>query len=199
MLKQHPNKQNERYWAPFDPEVTVECKEQGGLKVMCWAGVVRGRVFLHWFSQNESVNGQIYLNMLQNVLWPQVEDMRGVWFQQDGAPPHMPARAWLQEKFEGRVISRLTPIPWPAKSPDLSCLDFWFWGVAMAELQRNPPKTIDELKETVESFVESLDEDEVLKVTKHIRKRVLACQAVGGSNFEGNLEKIIKELETNEE
>ena len=90
----------------------------------------------------------------------------------------MPARTWFQEMLKERVISRLTPIPWLAKNPDLSCLDIWFWGVAMAELQRNPPTTIPDLRETVESFAQSLEEDEVMKVTRHIRKRILACQAV---------------------
>ena len=42
ILRQHPNRQNERYWAPCDPEVEVVCKEQGGQKVMAWAGVVQG-------------------------------------------------------------------------------------------------------------------------------------------------------------
>ena len=40
VLRQAPNRQNERYWAPEDPEVEVPCKEQGGQKVMAWSGVV---------------------------------------------------------------------------------------------------------------------------------------------------------------
>ena len=110
VLRQPPNRQNERYWAPSDPEVEVPCKEQGGKKVMAWVGVVAGRVILHWFPSNVSVNGERYLQMLQQVLEPLLT-RDDLWFQQDGAPPHMPARAWLQEVFQDRVISRLTTIP----------------------------------------------------------------------------------------
>ena len=55
-------------------------------------------------------------------------------------------REWLKKKFDGRVISRMMDQPWPAKSPDLSPLDYWFWGVAMSELRRVPPSTLSELK-----------------------------------------------------
>ena len=149
VLRQAPNRQNEPYWAPCDPEVEVACKEQGGQKVMAWAGVVQGQVLIHWFPNNVSVNGERYLEMLQGVLQP-VLGQNDVWFQQDGAPPHMPARAWLQQAFQVRVISRLTAIPWPSKSPDLSCLDYWFWGVAMQEIRRSKPSTLTELKRVVE-------------------------------------------------
>ena len=130
VLKQKPNKQNERYWAPCDPGIEVECREQGGKKVMCWAGVVGGKVIIHWFELNKSVNGEVYLEMLKNVVWPKVRGVvarRGLWFQQDGATVHttVKARQWLNQKFGDRVISRLTDHhPWPAKSPDLSPLDY---------------------------------------------------------------------------
>ena len=144
VIRQHPNKQTECDWAPFDAEIEVDCKEQGGQKVICWEAVIRGQFILHWFNQKVSVNARIYLNMFENVLWPQIQEMRNIWIQQDGAPPHMPARTWLQDKFQGMVISRLTPNPWPARSPDLSCLDYWFCGVAMEEIRRIKPTTLKE-------------------------------------------------------
>ena len=194
VLRQPPNRQNERYWAPSDPEVEVPCKEQGGKKVMAWVGVVAGRVILHWFPSNVSVNGERYLQMLQQVLEPLLT-RDDLWFQQDGAPPHMPARAWLQEVFQDRVISRLTTIPWPARSPDLSCLDFWFWGVAMEEVRRSRPTTLNDLKAVVEAFAESVDMEEVELSVRSTRKRALACRAVEGASFEGSLKKILKGLE----
>ena len=108
--------------------------KQGVEKVMAWAGIVNGRVLLiFWFPKNISVNSENYLKLLQDELWPSVQEEahnEGYFFQQDGAPPHC-ARAcldFLSEKFPDRVISRRTETPWPACSPDLSPLDFWFWG-----------------------------------------------------------------------
>ena len=61
--------------------------------------------------------------------------------------------------------------PWPAKSSDLSPLDYWFWSVAMRELARVSPSSIEEMKTTVHWFADSLDTEEVLKVVGNIRKR----------------------------
>ena len=38
--KVRANTQNESYWADSDPEVEADCKEQGGKKIMCWAGLI---------------------------------------------------------------------------------------------------------------------------------------------------------------
>ena len=98
----------------------------------------------------------------------------GLWYQQDGATVHTTtvAREWLGDKFDGRVISRLINRPWPAKSPDLSPLDFWFWSVAMAELRRAPPGSVQDL--TAEVFVESMDHEEVSRSVRHLRQRAQA-------------------------
>ena len=100
------------------------------------------------------------------------------WFlQQDGAGEHITngVREWLNKTFHGRVISRMMEHPWPAKSPDLSPLDYWFWNVAMAELRRAPPRNIGELKTTVNAFAESLDYADVEKCVRHIRDRARAA------------------------
>ena len=52
-----PNKQNERYWEPFDPEIEVDCRVQVDEKVMCWCGLINGKIILDWFNTNETVNG----------------------------------------------------------------------------------------------------------------------------------------------
>jgi hypothetical protein len=139
----HPNKQNERVWAEVDPEVEVDCRVQGGKKIICWGAIINGQVILHWFPLNTSVNQHVYLDMLKTVLWPAVRSVstnRQYWYQQDGAMAHTTnmVRDWLGTKFGTRVISRYAEQPWPAKSPDLSPLDFWFWSVCLRELRRCP-------------------------------------------------------------
>ena len=53
------------------------------------------------------------------------------WFQQDGATPHTAHETikLIQECFGTRVISRNTPHPWPANSPDLNPSDFFPVGI----------------------------------------------------------------------
>ena len=60
--------------------------------------------------------------------------------------------AFFQDKFQRRVISNRLDFLWPAKSPDLNPLDFYFWRVAEARIRKEKPKTIVELKAVVENF-----------------------------------------------
>ena len=66
----------------------------------------------------------------------------------------------------------------PARSPELSPLDYWFWSIVHSSYRaRLPPHTLAELKETVEVFAESLDEDEVIDATcPHAGSRLHAPQ-----------------------
>ena len=113
-------------------------------------------------------------------MWPQVRNQNDLWLQQDGAPPHMPARNLLDASFNGRV--RGMHHAWPAKSPDLSCLDFWFWGAAMQEASKSRPATINELK--LVWFAADLSEYVVIWAPQHIRRRAQACVHENGALFE---------------
>ena len=189
VLNSAPNKQNERFWALENPKVTVNCKEQGAKKIMCWAAVVDGQVFVHWLTPGSTVNGLAYLRLLKEGLWPKIQHKvrrDSLWFQQDGATVHTTAavRQWLAGKFDGRVISRLTERSWPSRSPDLSPLDYWFWAVALAELRRNPPATLQELQVTVERFAGNLDRNDVKRAVRNLRQRAETCVRRKGDTAE---------------
>ena len=124
-LRRSPHKiiTSDEKWFMLKQHPNLQNERYCGLKVMCCAGLVEGKTIIHWFDPNVSVNGDTYPTMLY------------------GGTVHttISAWAWLESKFGDRVISRLTARPWPAKSPDLSPLDFWFWSVALAECRRAPP------------------------------------------------------------
>jgi hypothetical protein len=192
--KTRPNKQNERYWGLVDPEVEDECRVVGGKKVMCWGALVNGKVILHWFEPKTRLNQHVYLDLLKTVLWPKIRSQatrKQLWFQQDGATCHTTnmVREWLAEKFGQRVISRLTARPWPAKSPCLSPLDYWFWSVCLQELRRNPPNTLEELMETVNEYSDSLEKEEIMKAVGNILKRAECCIEAEGGAFEYKMKK----------
>ena len=138
VLDSSPNSQNERRWSLFNPREYAECKYQGKKKVMCWMGFLQGAVLgPFWFVDEQqrpiTLNQFSYLNMLEHDLWPVLRErrnLRRIWFMQDRATCHCTGRvlSWLGTKFNDRIISRRTPIPWPPQSPDLNPLDFWLWG-----------------------------------------------------------------------
>ncbi|XP_063971908.1 uncharacterized protein LOC135159795 [Diachasmimorpha longicaudata] len=54
----------------------------------------------------------------------------------DGAPPHYhrDVRAYLDQNLSGQWIGRRGPIEFPARSPDLTPLDFFLWGTVKDEV-----------------------------------------------------------------
>ena len=58
--KQHSNKQYERYWANHDPNIEIDCKQQRGGSIICWAGLINGEVIRHWFNVGTSINQDVY-------------------------------------------------------------------------------------------------------------------------------------------
>ena len=53
-----------------------------------------------------------------------------IYFQQDGAPAHGAEiiSECLNTNFGQQWIGNNGPIRWPARSPDMTPLDFFFWG-----------------------------------------------------------------------
>jgi hypothetical protein len=193
VLRQKPHSQNDRYWSATNPYQIAECQVQGDAKVMAFVALVDGRIScLHWFTengQNVSVNSTRYLELMQDVLWPSVRGSatrKQLYFMQDGATAHTTndVLSFLKSKFGERVISRRTNIPWPAKSPDLNILDFFFWSYAQSEVYRRKPSTIDELKDVVEEVCETIGPEMIKNAAANFRKRAEFCVAENGGHFE---------------
>ena len=165
---------------------------------MCWAGFVDGKMLkVHWFidakGKTVSVNGESYLKMLKEVLWPQIRYIstrKGLWFQQDGATPHTCKTVldFLREKFHGRILSNLTDRIWPPYSLDLNPLDYFFWGYANKKVFEKQPKSINELRQVIEDTANNMGSKMLHKVVENFMKRAVTCVKYGGGNFEHQLD-----------
>lgn len=97
---------------------------------------------------NVNVNGEIYLRLVRDLLPILLNGLqlpehirRDIVYMHDGASAHFanPVRAYLNQHYEGAWIGRGGPIMWPARSPDLNPLDYFFWGhVKQIISQGNP-------------------------------------------------------------
>ena len=74
------------------------------------------------------------------------------YFKQDGAPPdyHRDVRAHLDAVFPDTWIGQRDTIEYPARSPDLTPMDFFLWGYLKDKVYRSKPRTIDALKLVIE-------------------------------------------------
>jgi hypothetical protein len=104
--------------------------ERDSPKVNVWCALTRGCVVGSSFFAERTVTSHNYFDMLELFAVPQI-DNDNVIFQQDGAPTHYANifTEFLDEIFPLRWIGRGGWKQWPPRSPDLTPLDFYFWGM----------------------------------------------------------------------
>ena len=108
------------------------------------------------------------------------------WFQQDGATAHT-ARScmeWLKNRYSGKLISHRSEFPWPARSPDLSPLDYFLWGFLKDKVFSIAPSEISDLKTTVRSVIEAIDSGTLQTVIANFAIRIEKCIVAMGGHFE---------------
>ena len=116
------------------------------------------------------INATNYCNILQEHLLPfwQTLDQDAI-FVQDGAPPHRAkyTKAWLKK-------NKVTPMVWPAQSPDLNPIENLWQQVKMAiERRTSRPKTEEELLDALQEEWENLRKRDALgTLIKSMRKRI---------------------------
>ncbi|GFV82175.1 uncharacterized protein TNCV_2790731 [Trichonephila clavipes] len=111
-----------------------------------------------------------------------------MWFQHDEAPAHFSAdvRNASDTAYPGELIGRGNPVNWPARSPELSCLDFFLWGHMRNFVYASP---VDFDKALVARIaVVTGDIREMPDVFANVRQSLCrwceACTFAGGRSFE---------------
>ncbi len=127
--------------------------------------------------------------MLQTKMWPNLSkrrDLRHNWFMQDGATCHTTEKVidWLMGSFDGRVISLKSPVFWPPQSPDLNPLDYFFWGYGLSFVERESPRSLDQLMDVIERWCAVLEKEDILSGVQSINRRLVFCQQAEGGHFQ---------------
>lgn len=190
------NRQNCRYWADENPHWMREGHTQWPEKVNVWAGIIGDQVIGPIFF-NGNLNGETYLQFLEEELIPNLAILfpdhleadvpnHNIWFQQDGAPPHFarPVREYLDEIFPGRWIGRRGPVEWPARSPDITPLDYFLWGYLKSKVFKTRPENVEVLKERIRQECRLISPQVLENVRNEFYYRLGYCQQVNGQHFE---------------
>ncbi len=130
------NTQNTRHWSIEAPEGYVYEKSIRREKVSVWAGVCGNGNVLGPFFYDATLTGDIYLEMLEDLIIPSIQEVYGngfnrACFMQCGAPTYrrLTVKNKLQEAFGHRVMALGFDTEWPPRSPDLTPCDFYLWGL----------------------------------------------------------------------
>lgn len=194
-LSGYVNKQNCRIWGEENPRVMQEVSMHPQ-RVTVWCGFWAGGVIGPYFFENRegdalTVNGVRYREMIENFCWPELDgmDLENMWFQQDGATCHTANETLelLQTKFPGRVISKRGDVNWPARSCDLTPLDYFLWGYVKGKVYANNPQTISELKNEIRRVIGEIEPHLCENVVQNLDKRVTSCKKSRG----GHLDDIV--------
>lgn len=188
-LSGHVNRHNCVVWGSEKPREIIE-RDVHAPKVCVWFGY-SAQYRLTPFFFPDTVTGENYAEMLRNHVVPQIRRkhrLQSTIFQQDGAPPHFStvARTFLHSVFpDERIIARGYPNRWPAHSPDLTPLDYYFWGVVKDRVYHCfTPTSLPELQQRISAVIADIDPDELRRSVLHLPSRLEAVLESGGGAIE---------------
>ncbi|KAJ8951673.1 hypothetical protein NQ318_012214 [Aromia moschata] len=106
------------------------------------------------------------------------------WFQLDGCPAHyiLPVQRWLHNYFPGRWIGRGRdcPRPWPARSPDMTPLDFFVWGTMKEKVYAEPVNDEAALQERIIQAAREITPAECRAAAQSVVRRCELCIEYAG-------------------
>lgn len=170
-------------------------------KITVWVGLKGNDTIIGPFIFYNNVNGQGYLDMINNEVVPALQALYQqqrngafprLWWAQDGAPAHrtIAVRNRLQQLFPRRVIGIGHNPEWPARSPDLTPLDFFLWGYLKSKVYHTPPPAnLQEVEARVRVEVTSLRRNRgmVRRAVRNMLDRAHTCLQQNGGHVEGRL------------
>lgn len=186
------NSHNLHHWADENPRQIIFNRNQQQFQVNVWAGLI-GTHLVGPFILPPRLNGIQYAQFLRNHLSALMEEIpldtrAGMWYMHDGAPPHfsLPAREVLNEKFQNRWIGRGGSVTWPARSPDLNPMDYYFWGHLKSLVYSTPINTVEQLIDRIFVHAGDLRNDiqTLFRVQRSMSNRAAKCIRVNGAHIE---------------
>ncbi|XP_026827071.1 uncharacterized protein LOC113562299 [Ooceraea biroi] len=143
------NRHNCHYWSNNNPQWQRSVEYQHQWSINVWGGIIGTHVIGPHFFEGH-LNRETYLRFMQSELPNLLEDVdlctrRRMWWQQDGAPAHRSRliTIYLNEKFHRKWIGMGSRThEWPARSPDLTPMDFFLWGYIKEKVFAIQPTTM---------------------------------------------------------
>ena len=177
------NLRNLHYWSIQNPRLARPVYYQRRFSVNIWVGIM-GERLVGPFILPDRLNGNLYLQFLRN----EIEDFRdnlplnlyqNMWFMHDGAPPHFERHVvnYLNVEYNNQWIGRNGPVAWPARSPDLNPLDFYFWGHMRTLIYGTIPENRDDLVNRIMNSANQIRNDPHIlqSVQQNVIRRLNLC------------------------
>ena len=169
-------------WGSEHPNVVIE-HERDSPKVNAWCGLMHARVSGRFFFAEPTISAIVYLDMLEHYAAPQLEEFQPrVLFQ----PPHwgLVVRNFLDATFPNHWIRRDGPTQWPPRSPDITPLDFFFWGYTNDKVYSTPIPNVETLKARITAALATVTMEMLENTWRMIEFRLDTPRATNGAHVE---------------
>lgn len=187
------NHRNEHLWMAENPHAIRPGQFQHEFSINVWAGLLNDQL-IGPIVLPDHLNGERFLEFLQNDFLEEAplvfrwrRQRRPFYLQMDGAPAHFSrnVRAHVDANYTP-WIGRGGTIAWPPRSPDLSPLDYFFWGTMKQKVYREVPNTREELLQRIMATAEEIknEREMVIRATQQVGLRAIACLQNNGGHFE---------------
>lgn len=189
------NIHNEHYWSHTNPHVSTESSFQHQWRINVWAGII-GDVVVGPYFLPHSLNGNNYLEFLMHNLDEELMVLpvssyvdlvidNNMVYQHDGAPAHFArdVRNHLNDRFS-LWIGRGGRVAWPARSPDLTPIDFFLWGYIKSKVYAVECQSRDEMMERITDAFRTVTQEMLRNVRNSLYRRAGLCIQQGGRHFE---------------
>ncbi|KAJ8937566.1 hypothetical protein NQ318_000107 [Aromia moschata] len=183
-------KNNSRYWARENPHLFRQGAFQERFGVNVWMGVIGTRIIGPIFFENP-VTADQYLQFLSNEIADFFENLPineyfHIYYQQDEAPAYNARRVrdHLNQTFEDHWIGTYGPVRWPARSCDITPLEFFYWSHIKEAVYRTQPTDLQDLRDRITRAVNNITPAQMENVLRDFENRIHLCHQMNGGQFE---------------
>lgn len=184
------NRHNMHYWSVENPHWLREVEHQRPWSINVWCGIIGVHLIGPYFIEG-TLTGVKYHDFLRDDLPVLLEDLpledrQVMWYQHDGCPAHYSriAREMLDDQFPNRWIGRGSRVNWPARSPDLTPLDFFLWGFLKDRVYQQRPTTRQDMILRIQDVCTQIDGEMLMRTIRSFHERIDQCLAADGHHFE---------------
>lgn len=188
------NRRNTHIWRTENPREIAETNQQRRFSVNVWCGLLGNSIIGPYFYEG-TLTADRYLAFLREELPGLLEDIPlraryNIVYQHDGAPPHnrRDISAFLDINYKTWIGNKANRerghILWPARSADLTPLDFWLWGSIKDEVYSVRSNTPEQLRGRISAAFNNITQEKIDNVHRNVVNRLRLCLQHNGGHFE---------------
>jgi len=161
-------------------------------KLFLWVGLCGNGSLLGPYFFDSDLNDQAYLTLFDTKILPSLlqsyeSNIVGLWWVPDSKVAILTkeVREQLSRVFGNNVLAPGCGVQWPAKSPDLNPMDYFFWGYLKKKVFANPPASLEIMEKQIQDACDEIRQTNVVSnAMQELKRRTNSCIQRKGQHLE---------------